>query len=381
MAATGKKICFVTGNFLPQVGGLAKSAHRVVSFLCEAGFEVQVVVPVEGMNADDAVSTTVSNCALIHWVPIKGTLLNSNGQILNRYINALNEEQHFDVFHAYFFSLAYTCLNVSVHSERPLIASIRGSDAYIWSAPNMQRLCGSILKKITCLTTVNSHLATLITQNAHPGKVALIRNSIPVNTGLSWELTRCKKGLIGTSGSFRPCKDIPSLLHAICALENNENLLLIGDFVDEGNRSACDAIIKEAGIREKVSLTGFISNEEVLKKLLGLHVFVMTSTTEGFPNSLLEAASLGVPIVTTAFKGIEDYITNEVHALIVPVGDTTAIAAAIKKILEDDALAKRLSAGALQLAAQLTSEIEKQAWISVYEEVTNLKNTFVHGSF
>jgi glycosyltransferase involved in cell wall biosynthesis len=380
MCAVTKKICFVTGNFLPQIGGLAKSAHRVVTFLSEAGYKIHVVVPIEKKLLQNIVTETLQNGVVIHWIPINGSLLNNNGQDLSRFLIGLNAEQQFDLFHAYFFSLAYPCLHVAEQSGSPLLASIRGSDAYMWSAPNMQRLCKLVLKKITSLTTVNLHLSDILIQNGYQGKVTLIKNSIPVNYGQRWKISTCKKGSIGNSGSFRSAKMIPDLLNAFDTLKSNnqKKLILIGDFPDSNDKTHYNSIIKQLEINEIVELTGFVTPDKVSEILLELNVFVMTSATEGFPNSLLEAASLGVPIVTTAFNGIEDYITNGVHAMIVPVGDINAIAQNIEAIVNDDALAEKLSAGALQLASEHTPKIEKAAWLTIHDKVMNQKKLQIY---
>jgi glycosyltransferase involved in cell wall biosynthesis len=351
-----------------------------VTFLSQAGYTIHVVVPVENSLQQNIVTETIQNDVVVHWVPIKSTLLNSNGQELSRFLVQLNTQQRFDLFHAYFFSLAYPCLHAVEQSGSPLLASIRGSDAYIWSAPNMQRLCKLVLKKITALTTVNRHLSDILTQNGYQGKVTLIKNSIPVNNGKQWQISTCKKRLIGNSGSFRSAKRVSDLLHAFGNIKNDKEkkLLLIGDFPDQNDKTEYHSIIDQLEIKENVELTGFVSPARVLEILPDLNMFAMTSATEGFPNSLLEAASLGVPIVTTAFSGIEDYITNGVHALVVPVGDTKAIAQSIEAILKDDALAEKLSAGALQLAAELSPETEKTAWLTIHDKIMNHKKLPVY---
>ena len=43
------KICFATGEFFPTVGGLSKSATRVVKMLTASGFEMHVIVPIQGI--------------------------------------------------------------------------------------------------------------------------------------------------------------------------------------------------------------------------------------------------------------------------------------------------------------------------------------------
>ena len=62
--------------------------------------------------------------------------------------------------------------------------------------------------------------------------------------------------------------------------------------------------------------------------------------------SLLEAMAMGKPIVATGSAGLRDYLIHEENALVVPCGDPAAIRAAVQRLLTDDALCRRLGAGA-----------------------------------
>ena len=53
-------------------------------------------------------------------------------------------------------------------------------------------------------------------------------------------------------------------------------------------------------------------------------IFALTSAYEGFPNAMLEAMALGVPIVATNVGGIPDVVSDGVHALLVSPGDVAA---------------------------------------------------------
>jgi glycosyltransferase involved in cell wall biosynthesis len=76
---------------------------------------------------------------------------------------------------------------------------------------------------------------------------------------------------------------------------------------------------------------------------------VSTSTWEGLPLTLLEALSLGVPVVATAVDGITD-VVPPTAALFVRSGDASAVAEAISRILADDDVARQLRNNALLAA-------------------------------
>jgi len=106
-----------------------------------------------------------------------------------------------------------------------------------------------------------------------------------------------------------------------------------------------------------------------------MHVYVQCSAFEGLPNTLLEAASLGIPLVATAVGGMREVLTDEETALLVPHGEPAKLARAIERILTDDDLALRLSAGARRLTAELSAEHEFAEWISLYRRLLSPAGT------
>jgi glycosyltransferase involved in cell wall biosynthesis len=92
--------------------------------------------------------------------------------------------------------------------------------------------------------------------------------------------------------------------------------------------------------------------DDVPARLAAAGVFVLPSFWEGQPLVLQEALRAGVPIVATRVGGIPD-LTGEDAALLVPPGDARALAAAVRAVLTDQALAARLRTAARARAAAL----------------------------
>ncbi len=98
-------------------------------------------------------------------------------------------------------------------------------------------------------------------------------------------------------------------------------------------------------------------------------VFVLPSRWEGQPLILQEALAAGCPIVASRVGGIPD-LTGEDAALLVPSGDVDALAAAIRRMLTDRALAQRLAAGARERARALPCEDDAiEAALAIYRRV------------
>ena len=84
-------------------------------------------------------------------------------------------------------------------------------------------------------------------------------------------------------------------------------------------------------------------------------VSVLPSLSEGLSNSLLESMAAGVPVVATRVGGNPEVIEHEVTGLLVPARDSVALAAAIRRLLEDKDLAASFGQAGMQRVARLFS--------------------------
>ncbi len=92
------------------------------------------------------------------------------------------------------------------------------------------------------------------------------------------------------------------------------------------------------------------SEQERARHYRSARVFVSTSEHSSFALAPLEAMASGAPVVATAHLGILPYARHGENALLVPVGDVEGVAKAVRRVLEDPALAARLVAGGLETA-------------------------------
>ena len=96
----------------------------------------------------------------------------------------------------------------------------------------------------------------------------------------------------------------------------------------------------------------FGSVNDVPEFLGRLKIAVLCSRSEGLSNALLEYMAAGRAIVATAVGGNIELIKNGVHGLLFPPGDTVRLAAAIDRLLTDEALARRLGESARRRVEQ-----------------------------
>jgi glycosyltransferase involved in cell wall biosynthesis len=100
------------------------------------------------------------------------------------------------------------------------------------------------------------------------------------------------------------------------------------------------------------------------------HVVTLPSYHEGLPRSLIEAAACGRPVVTTDAPGCRDAIEPNVTGLLVPVRDATALADALARLLNDDALRLRMGTAGRELAER-EYRIEKvvESHMNIYRKL------------
>jgi glycosyltransferase involved in cell wall biosynthesis len=142
-------------------------------------------------------------------------------------------------------------------------------------------------------------------------------------------------------------------------------LVIVGDGPE---RAGLEEAARASGQNDRITFAGQVSNVQPF--YAAADVFVLPSLSEGSPNVLLEAMAAEVPIVATAVGGVTEIVADEESSLLVPPKNPPALAAAIDRVLQDSALAQRLTTVASALAAREHSpEAYARSLISLYREV------------
>ncbi len=100
--------------------------------------------------------------------------------------------------------------------------------------------------------------------------------------------------------------------------------------------------------RSRIKFRGRMSHSDVMSLRPRHFATIVASQQEIMPYSVLEAMSVGCPVIATAVGGIPDLIQHERNGLLVPSSNAQALAAACRRLLDDPALAGRLGRQAWQ---------------------------------
>lgn len=164
------------------------------------------------------------------------------------------------------------------------------------------------------------------------------------------------------------CIELVEAFATIVKQRPDATLEMIGPDKD-GSRAACEALALRLGIADRVTFRPRIPKSEV-RRLGDLHdVFVNPTFADNTPVSVIEAMALGMCIVSTDAGGLQDLLEHDRSAVIVPTGDVGALAAGILRVLDDPALAARISAGARHEAEAMDWSHVVPAWTALLARV------------
>ncbi|HQP91593.1 MAG TPA: glycosyltransferase family 4 protein [Candidatus Omnitrophota bacterium] len=146
--------------------------------------------------------------------------------------------------------------------------------------------------------------------------------------------------VIGTVACFKKQKNHVDLIECasnICKDHPNAKFLLVGD---GALRPKIVALINRYGLQNNVQLLGWRRDVNELLQLMD--VFMLTSLWEGLPVSVLEAQSMGLPVVAYNVCGVNEAIKDGVNGFLVRTGDIELLCDRLGQLLSNAALRKRM---------------------------------------
>jgi glycosyltransferase involved in cell wall biosynthesis len=174
--------------------------------------------------------------------------------------------------------------------------------------------------------------------------------------------------LIVTIGNLYPVKGHRYLLEAFALLADQFPGLHVAIAGRGELESALLARADELRLRDRFHLLGLRS--DIANLLAGADVFVLPSLSEGLPLALLEAMMVGRPIVATDVGEVSVALADGAAGILVPPGDSSALAAALARLLSDPSEARRVAEAAGRRAVTeyaLCQMVERYA--SLYSEL------------
>jgi glycosyltransferase involved in cell wall biosynthesis len=149
---------------------------------------------------------------------------------------------------------------------------------------------------------------------------------------------------VAFAGRLVPEKGVDVLLRALARLPD-VHAMIIGAGPEE---HALRLLAEELGIQERVALLGW--RDDAVRLVATSAVFVLPSRTEASPVAVLEAMAASIPVVATDVGSVSELVIDGETGLLVQPDDADALAAAIRRLLDDEQLRRRLGRRGRQLA-------------------------------
>ena len=212
----------------------------------------------------------------------------------------------------------------------------------------MLALQGWVLRHATRVTTPSVYLRDLIVRTYQVSENRAVTNynaseedtheapvfesvRAPHQIAMTARLTAWK----GVDGAIRAMKSIR-------ARYPDAKLVIAGDGPE---RTALETLTKELNATNSVSFLGNISRAETWQLREESEVYVLNSTYEGLPHTVLTSFAAGIPIVATNISGTNEAVIDEVNGLLIPTDNPDELAAAVIRYFDDASLRTRMIAG------------------------------------
>lgn len=168
-------------------------------------------------------------------------------------------------------------------------------------------------------------------------------------------------------GRLHPQKDYPNLLAAFSLLRKRMNCKL--QILGTGSQlQSLQELTRELQIEDVVEFLGFRNNPD--HYIAKSQLFVLASRYEGFGNVIVEAMSLGVPVVSTDCPyGPGEIIKDRWNGLLVPVGDSERLADCMEQVLNNRDLANTLRLNGLVRAQDFCRDRIVPEYMQFFQQI------------
>lgn len=243
----------------------------------------------------------------------------------------------FDVVDAhYFYPDGVAAAIVGGMLDRPVVISARGSDINVISHYRIPKaLIGWAARRASHVVTVSDALRTrLVELGADEPDVTVVRNGVDAELFIppsdrsrlrtKLEFTRTT---ILSVGRLVALKGHDLVIRTLDGLPEVD-LVIIGDGPE---RSTLRALARDLGVGHRVTMLGSLPQEQLKDYYGAADILVLASSSEGWPNVLLECMACGTPVVATRVGGIPEIVTSPVAGELVE-RDVASLRAGILRI-------------------------------------------------
>lgn len=228
-----------------------------------------------------------------------------------------------------------------------------------------------MLKTSEAYTVASNYQAAQLEKYGFPDKyLHVIPNMSRMERSETINISKRPPCKIGFIGHFTPSKGIDILLEAfeILASSRRDAELYIA-WSGRGNGAEVKSAIKDSSFTDRIALLGKVELRQFFHELTVLcQPYRHLVGTQIYPNSLLEAMSANVPVITTNLEPLKELFGNN-EALLVPPENPVALAEAIGKLCTNEQLRSKQQTAQHETASKFSSSKVTKAYHEIYQHI------------
>lgn len=295
---------------------------------------------------------------------------------------------HYDAVHAHFV-LPQGLVAVLAARRLPVVVTVHGGDVFALRQAPLRAAKRLAFRRAAAVTVNSSATQQAVLDLARPARLERIPMGIdvdpPVDRSVVERLRREHRAgagpLLALVGRVVAEKGVFDLLDAVDRLRADlpdVRAVVLGEGQD---RAAAEARCAELGLTDLVTFVGWVAPRDVPAWLAATDVVVAPSRTA--PDGWAEAQGLAIveamaarrPVVATDSGGIGDLVDHEVTGLLIGEGHPDELAAAVRRLQDDPALAERLAVAGRQRAVQrYSADASAEAFSTLFSELIGARS-------
>ena len=281
-------------------------------------------------------------------------------------LKLLFRSESVDLIHSHLFTANLWGRLAAWGTKRPIVITEHSVDTW---KPWVYRLLDHLLKPLTTQWIfVSQPVREFYEKRLGPlPNACIIRNGIPLPS-LPAAPTGGRPVTLGTVGRLAPEKEPLRFLELVEALYK-EGLPVRGRIIGDGpEKSKLEEAVRARNLEPVIELAGFVPRME--EEWARMDLFVLTSSREGLPLTVLEAMARGIPILSTAVGGLPECVEEGKEGFLVPYGDWSALRERARQLTKEEGLRRQMGrAGRARVERQFRVERMVQEHERLYRQL------------
>lgn len=242
-------------------------------------------------------------------------------------------------------------LNIAAAMRVPYVIHLHGGEyASFWPSrsPRMKRWIDNRFREAQRVIVLGSVWRDLVTEHVPEARerITVLANAAKRPGHQPTPKPRGGPFTILFVGRLNEAKGVRQMIEALDMLKDHKNWIAV--LAGDGEVSETRDAIRKLRLHDRVEVPGWLEPDEVSRLWQRGDAFVLPSFIENLPLSIIESFAHGVPVISTSVGSIPELIDDGRTGLLIPTGDSQALASALRQLIDDPDLHRSLMKAGLQ---------------------------------